>query len=135
MTRNFLTLLLAFLPLGACGMTAHDTEPTKSVAAGALGSIDVNHLLAGITDAKSAEAAKSPLESAIASLKAMLPKAGTTGSATEATSGMGTLTTDTLAKFGIDGSTVGTITSLLNNEAIAAVIGPTLNQLKSLLPL
>ena len=44
-----LVLLLACLPFAACGMTGNDTQDTKSVAPGALGSIDINGQPAGIT--------------------------------------------------------------------------------------
>lgn len=133
--KYHLTLLslLAVLPFAACGMTGSDTAPTKSVAAGAMGSVDLNQLLGGITDAKSAEAAKGPLDSALVSLKGML--GNTTGAAaTEATGGLKQLGADTLAKFGINGETMGMVTGLLQNPAITAVIGPALTQLKNLLP-
>jgi hypothetical protein len=125
--------LLAVLPFAACGMTDNDTSATKSVAASAMGSIDINQLLGGITDTKSAEAAKGPLDAALASLKGMV--SNTTGAAaTEATGSLKQLGTDTLAKFGISGETLGMVTGLLQNPAITAVIGPALNQLKNLLP-
>jgi hypothetical protein len=135
MNRYLLTLVLcSIVPAAGCGMMSEDSQAstaatTKSVAAGA---IDVNKLLGGITDGPSAEAAKGPLDAAIASLKGML----TTGDGTtaEASGGMKQLGTDALAKFGISGDTLGMITGLLANPAVASVIGPTLNQLKSLLP-
>lgn len=121
--------LLAVLPFAGCGMTGSDTAPTKSVATGAMGAIDVNKLLAGITDGPTAEAAKGPLDAVIASLKSM-----TDGAVADATTGAKKLSTDALAKYGITGETMGMITSLLANPTVSSLIGPTLNQLKSLLP-
>ncbi|MBL8729839.1 MAG: hypothetical protein JNM25_15535 [Planctomycetes bacterium] len=129
MNRSLLSLvLLACIPFAGCGMTGNDAQTTKSVASGALDSVDVNKLLAGITDGVTAEAAKGPLDSVVASLKGM---AG--GAVADATSGVKKLGADTLAKYGITGETMGLITGLLDNPAVTAVIGPTLNQLKGLL--
>lgn len=121
--------LLTLMPFAACGMTGSDTAATTSAAAGAMGGIDVNKLLAGITDGKSAEAAKGPLDSVVASLKGMVGGGG----AADATTGTKKLSSDALAKFGISADTMGLITSLLGNPAVTAVIGPTLNQLKGLI--
>lgn len=131
MNRHLLTLvLLAFVPAAGCGTMEHTPEATKSLAAG---SIDINQLLGGITDAKSAEAAKGPLDAAIASLKGMLTNTAGTA-ATEASGSLKQLGADTLAKLGINSDTMGLVTGLLNNPAVTSVIGPALTQLKSLLP-
>jgi hypothetical protein len=126
MKTHLLTLvLLTSLPFAGCGMTGNDTAATKSLA---VGSVDVNKLLASITDGPTAEAAKGPLDSVVASLKGL---AG--GAVAEATTGAKKIGADTLAKYGISGETLGMITGLLGNPAVTSVIGPTLNQLKGLL--
>ncbi len=128
--KSHLTVLslLAVLPFAACGMTGNDAAPTKSVAAGAMGKTDVNKLLAGITDAKTAEAAKGPLDAVVASLKGL---AG--GAVADASTGAKKLSADTLAKYGITGETMGLISGLLATPAVSSLIGPTLNQLKGLI--
>lgn len=128
MKHALLFALLACLPFVACGMTHQDAPATKSVASGALPSTDVNQLLAGITDGPSAEAAKGPLDAIVASLKGV-----TAGAVADATSGVKKLGADTLAKYGINGETMGMINGLLANPAVSSLIGPTLNQLKGLI--
>lgn len=150
MKRSSLFLLPSLLVVAGCGLLGGNEAPTKSVEPGAMAgaapaapanapAIDLGKLLAGITDGGTATAAKSPLESAVEQLKAALAGAdaktkvdAATGNADAA--GGRKLVDEVLAKFGIGGETVGQITALLQNEQVKAVLGSTLEQLKSLLP-
>ncbi|MBL9079389.1 MAG: hypothetical protein JNL08_17945 [Planctomycetes bacterium] len=131
MKALLLTSLVSLAGLAACGTTTADV----AAAAAPAQSFDINKILAGIKDQPTAEAAKGPLEGAIASLKSLVGggAAAPTEGATEASGGMKQLGSDVLAKFGIDGATIGTITGLLQNPAVAGAIGPLLNQLKGLI--
>lgn len=133
MKAFFLTSLLASVVLfAACGTTANDA--TAAAAAAPAKSFDVNKILGSIKDKPTAEAAKGPLEGAIASLKSMMGgTTGTSGGAADASSGMKKLGADVLAKFGINGDTMNMITGLLGNPAVSGAIGPVLNQLKGLI--
>lgn len=137
--------LVSLLTFAGCGMLggnevpATPAMPSDAAAAPVAPTIDLGKLLGGITDSNTASAAKSPLESAVAQLKTALAGAdakakidATTGNADA--SGGKKLVDEVLAKFGIGGETVGQITALLQNEQVKAVLGPTLEQLKSLLP-
>ena len=131
-TSSLACLFLFTIP--ACSLFEGGNQPTKSVAPGAMnaGGVDIGKLLGGITDAPTANAAKGPLEGAIAQLKNALAgaNAGSGGSADMAKK----LTGDVLAKFGLGAGTMDTITSLMNNAAVKSAIGPMLEQLKSLIP-
>ncbi|MEO6594625.1 MAG: hypothetical protein ABIP94_07715 [Planctomycetota bacterium] len=140
MKTLFTTSLLCGLFLTtSCGMFSGESENKKSVAPGALagkdaaGTVDINKLLGSVKDKPTAEAAKGPLESALASLKGRMGNGKTTGAA-DASGGMGKMAPDALAKFGINGNTMGMVTGLLGNPTVAGVIGPALEQLKGLLP-
>lgn len=137
--------LFSLLTLAGCGLlggndaTAASTMPKDAAAAQAAPTIDLGKLLGGITDGNTATAAKSPLESAVAQLKTALAgadaKAKVDAAAGNADASAGKkMVDDVLAKFGLGGETVGQITALLQNEQVKAVLGPTLEQLKSLLP-
>jgi hypothetical protein len=131
-TGSLACLFLFTIP--ACGLLGGGNEPTKSVAPGAMnaGSVDIGKLLGGITDGATANAAKGPLEGAIAQLKNAL--SGATANAGGSADMAKKMAGDVLAKFGIGAGTLGTITNLMNNEAIKGAIGPMLAQLKSLIP-
>lgn len=135
----------ALLTLASCGLLggndapATPAMPNDAAATPAAPTIDLGKLLAGITDGNTATAAKSPLESAVAQLKTALAGADAKSKVDAATgnadaSGGKKLVDEVLAKFGLGGETVGQITALLQNEQVKAVLGPTLEQLKSLLP-
>jgi hypothetical protein len=145
---SFASLLL--LTTTACSMFGGD-QPTKSVAPGAMGgagkaaaeapAFDIGKLLGGIKDGPTATAAKGPLEGAIAQLKnalagakAQSETAGAGASGADMATMAKKMANDVLTKFGISSQTVTTITSLLQNPAIASVIGPALDQLKGLIP-
>ena len=122
--------------VGAVRGDAAGVEPPQAPAAP---TIALGKLLGGIPDGGTATAAKSPLESAIAQLKAALAgadaKAKVDAAAGNADASAGKkLVDEVLAKFGLGSGTVGQITALLQNEQVKAVLGPTLEQLKSLLP-
>lgn len=119
--------LLALLLVPACGTTsAEPTAGSRSVA----DAINVNMILGGIRDKGSAEASKSTLERAIAAIQdAMRANPG----AVDASSGTKKISQDVAAKFGVTKDTLSTITRLLSDPAITAVIGPALTQLKNLL--
>jgi hypothetical protein len=146
MKRSSLFLLPSLLVVAGCGLFGGNDAPTKSVDPAAIAgeapaapTIDLGKLLGGITDGGTATAAKSPLESAIAQLKAALAgadaKAKVDAAAGNADASAGKkLVDEVLAKFGLGSGTVGQITALLQNEQVKAVLGPTLEQLKSLLP-
>lgn len=146
MKRSIVFLLPSLLVVAGCGLLGGNDAPVKSVepsaipgAAPAAPTIDLGKLLAGITDGGTATAAKSPLESAVAQLKAALAGADAKAKVDAATgnadaAGGKKLVDEVLAKFGLGGETVGQITALLQNEQVKAVLGPTLEQLKSLLP-
>jgi len=121
------TLLASVTTFSACNTTA------DSSAVAAATNFDVNKILGGIKDKPTADAAKSPLEGAVAALKNMMSGNQATGGTADASSGAKKLGADVLAKFGIDASTLGTIKGLLDNPAIAGAIGPVLNQLKGLI--
>lgn len=138
-------LVPSFLLLAGCGLLggsdvpAAPAVPGDTTAAPAAPTVDLGKLLAGITDGTSATAAKSPLESAVEQLKAALAGADAKAKVEAATgradaAGGKQLVDDVLAKFGLGGETVSQITALLQNEQVKAVLGPTLEQLKSLLP-
>ncbi len=138
-------LLPSLLALAGCGLlggndaAAAPAVPTDAAAAPAAPTIDLGKLLGGITDGDTATAAKSPIESAVAQLKAALSGANAKAQVDAATgnadaAGGKKLVDEVLAKFGLGGETVGQITALLQNEQVKAVLGPTLEQLKSLLP-
>lgn len=125
------SLLAALAAVTACNATSADAT---AAAASATKSFDINKILGGITDKPSAEAAKGPLESAVASLKGMLGTDSAAGGApAEASGGMKKVSADVLATFGVTGDTMGMITGLLGNPAVTAVIGPVLNQLKGMI--
>lgn len=127
------SLLSPLVVFAGCGTTTTTNDAAAAVAPAQ--SFDVNKILGGIKDKPTADAAKGPLEGAIASLKTLMggKAAPATGGAADATAGMKKLGADVLAKFGIDGTTLGTITGLLQNPAVAGAIGPVLNQLKGLI--
>ena len=135
-----LTALLLLVP--ACQLFGGG-ETKKSVAPTALGqpdananAVDIGKLLAGVTDGTTATAAKGPLDAAVQKLKDAL--AGAQGSGAAAGSSGGDMTkqamTAVLTKFGIGAGTIGTIDSLLGNDAVKAVLGKSLEQLKGLIP-
>lgn len=136
--------LFALVTFAGCGLLGGNEAPavpatTDAAAAPAAPSIDLGKLLGGITDGSTATAAKSPLESAVAQLKTALAGADAKAKVDAATgnadaSGGKKMVDEVLAKFGLGGETVGQITALLQNEQVKAVLGPTLEQLKSLLP-
>lgn len=150
MKLSLVTLPALFL-FTACSLLGGGNEvPTKSVdpsamqaeaqAAAKAPSIDLGKLLGGITDTSSATAAKSPLENAVAQLKSALAGAdakakveAAAGGSADASGGK-KMVDEVLAKFGLGSGTVAQITSLLQNEQVKAVLGPTLEQLKGLLP-
>ena len=131
-TSSLVCLFLFTIP--ACSLFGGGDQPTKSVAPGAMnaGGVDIGKLLGGIKDGATANAAKGPLEGAIAQLKNALSGANANagGSADMAKK----LAGDVMAKFGLGAGTLGTITSLMSNDAIKGAIGPMLAQLKSLIP-
>ena len=150
MKLSLVTIPTLFLST-ACSLLGGGNEvPTKNVdpaalqaqaqAATAAPSIDLGKLLGGITDTSSATAAKSPLETAVAQLKTALTSAdakakieATAGGSADASGGK-KMVDEVLAKFGLGSGTVAQITSLLQNEQVKAVLGPTLEQLKGMLP-
>lgn len=138
-------LVSSFLLLTGCGLLGSSDVPAAPALPGdatatpAAPTVDLGKLLAGITDGSTATAAKSPLESAVEQLKAALAGADAKAKVDTATgradaAGGAKLVDEVLAKFGLGGETVGQITALLQNEQVKAVLGPTLEGLKSLLP-
>jgi hypothetical protein len=125
----------------ACESTGGGVPATSTATAAP--SVDIAKLLGGVTDGPSAEAAKGPLEGAIAALKTALAgatagakaEAATTGATPEQTeSKVKQVTTDVLTKFGLGADSAGMIGGLLGNPAVVGAIGPLLEQLKGMLP-
>lgn len=133
----FLPLVFAVVPAGCNALGGN--QPAAGSAMADLGSVDIGALLGGIADQASAEAAKSPLDTAVAQLKTALgaaeakaqveQAAGTTDAA-----GARSMLDGVLARFGIGAGTADQIAALLQNDQVKAVLGSTLEQLKGLLP-
>lgn len=93
--------------------------------------INVNALLAGITDAATAQDAKPALDAAVAQLTLAVEGAKSEG---EGAAGEGeSMVKSVLGQFGVSNDTATAVDNLLADPAIAGVIGGTLNQLKSLI--
>ena len=125
------SLLLATTP--ACNAIGADGQAS---AASAMGQVDIDQILAGITDGASAQAAKGPLDGAVAQLQQAL--AGAQGEAEGATASGGGMANQAvagvMAQFGISAETTAMITDLLAQPAVKEVLGATLTQLQGLIP-
>lgn len=153
--KLFRSAPLLLLTLAACGALDNAARPDANLDPNALQeqaanaastaelpTVDLGSMLGGVTDQASAEAAKNPLTDAVGKLQAALDgakaktnlesTAGATG-ATGAAGGTSNWSNDVLAKFGIGSGTVDQIRSLLANEQVKAVLGPTLEKLQGLL--
>lgn len=93
-------------------------------------SININSLLAGITDATTAQDAKPALDAAVAQLSVAVQGAKSEAASTEAEGQ--DMVTSVLSQFGVSGETAGTVNTLLENPAVAGVLGSTLEQLMGL---
>jgi hypothetical protein len=92
---------------------------------------DLPKVLAGIKDAATAEAAKAPLDAILQQLQAAKSAAGTAPAVTG--TDLGKLAGDAATKLGASPEIVAQLGALLENPAIKAVIGPTLEKLQGLL--
>lgn len=123
LASNVLTLTLILLT-SSCEMLG---DVAKSV--------NINALLAGITDAATAQDAKPALDAAVGQLQVAVAgakneaDAGAEGAATE---GEGMVKT-VLTQFGVTAETAGTVTTLLENPAVAGVLGSTLQSLMGMI--
>jgi len=113
-------LLALLLTMPAC-------ETVNAIAQ----SVNVNALLASITDGQSATAAKPALDGVVAHLSAALAGTKAEGEA-NAAEGEG-MVASVLAKFGVTPETTSTINNLLDMPEVKTVLGGTLNQLTALI--
>lgn len=135
--RNLVVLLSLFL-LGACGSEA-------GAAGNVTGTADsVTKLLSGITDSKTAEAAKTELTSLTETLSGALGSLKSTAESTTETTGadvkdkLGALAKKAASAISPEmtksfSGITEQVARLMGNPEIAKVIGPTLEKLKGLI--
>ncbi len=114
-------------------MTVETAQPKPAAAAPTIA--DLPKVLGTIVDGNTATAAKGQLEAITQQLqtaKAAAP-ASATGAAKDALGGLGKLAGQAAAKLGVSADTVKQVATLLENPAIKAAIGPTLEKLQGLL--
>tara|TARA_R110002074_G_scaffold275936_1_gene447369 strand:+ start:249 stop:632 length:384 start_codon:yes stop_codon:yes gene_type:complete len=97
--------------------------------------VNINALLAGITDAATAQDAKPALDAAMGQMSVALEgakKEAASAAEGNAAEGEG-MVNAVLAQFGVTGETAGTVNTLLENPAVAGVLGGTLQQLMGMI--
>ncbi|MGK0300007.1 MAG: hypothetical protein ACI89X_000875 [Planctomycetota bacterium] len=94
-------------------------------------SININALLATITDAQLATAAKPALDGIVGQLETAL--AGAKAEGLGAAADGGGMVKTVLTQFDVSPDTTGTIHTLLANPAVEGVLGATLNQLMAMI--
>lgn len=106
-------------------------EPVKPANVAAPALADLGKLLSTVKDAPTAEAAKPQLEALTQQLQTA--KKSVSGGTKDALGGLGKLATDAAGKLGVSSEVMTQIKTLLQDPAIAGVIGPVLQKLQGLL--
>lgn len=108
--------------------------PSCEMLGNAAQGVNINALLAGVTDASSAQDTKPALDAAVGQLSAAISGAKDAASGAEGAAAEGEgMVQSVLAQFGVTGETAGTVNTLLENPAVAGVLGGTLQQLMGMI--